>query len=694
MGSFMQAESLSARCNAEHDAVDCSSARESYADAADAWHSLLIGRPDDPSVAEWTVQRAQALLGAGSLAEAGSTARQYLATAAADSEWRRPAAEVLVHAREQAIAEAHLELRQAAPDPEGEPPNVRPIDLPWAVALLLEARGLYLEVVPLAADTAATRRSYALDDALVLYRYGHWAEARTALQDVVDAGCSGEGAWDGAATAWRSLRDMAVTLGRYDAVAQLGRALGERGCDFGAPGTPACGDALDDPRCLARTDAISVRLRTGMVLAQRAEHAQGAERPRWASRAGEAFLASVDADPDVTPMDRVDGLMLAARAFRLGESDRAVEVDRRIVAEVVPARFTADEHLRAVMALSDALERLLALAHAAARHDEVVLFAARLLGADFDLPELADARAAARVALPESLVALGRHREAADAWTALAVAETDPARQRSAALASALELAAAGDCRHATVALHAFAQAHRAEAGAGDEVVRALYRFAACQREGSSARAAALDEMTAAASETRDALGLEARGYVAAAAFTRADTGFDALTRLHLTIPRGANTEALIASLTNVLSGPADDVRALLEGYDAVARINDPRWSAAAHYRAGLALESLTAAVLAATWSDPADLEAERRSLSQQSYEQLRRIVALRVAEILEAQVRPLRCRAVERFDRVVAIAAQTGLQSAEVDAARARLTALGDAAVTRCRAQHPAARR
>lgn len=691
--AFVQAQTLLERCAAEHDEAVCGRARQVYRVAADTWNTLVIGRPQDPEVGEWRVQRAQALLRGGDPAEAAAAAQEYLA-AGTDPTWQRAAAETLVGARERLLTAARLEARSAAPEPEGEPPAVRALEIPQPLSNLREARERYLEVVPEATDTATTRRAYALDDALLLYRYGHWPEARTALQASFEAGCAGEAGWDGAATAWRALRDMAASLGRFDAIGELGRALDERRCDFGAAGAPACGDVSDDPRCIARTDAVSVRLRTGLVLAQRAEHARGDERIRWATRAGEAFLASVDEGPDVAPIERVDGLTLAARAFRLAGSDRAAEVDRRIAAEVVASRFGGEERLRALTALADALERSMALAHDSARHDEVVRFATRLLGPDFDQPELAGSRSSARTALPESLMALGRHREASEAWAALAAAETDAALKRAASLASALELAAGGDCRRAMVALRAFAGAHRAEAGAGDDVVRALYRYATCQREGSAARVAALDEVAAVASETHDALGAEARGYAAAAVFARADSGFDDLARLRIVIARGANSEALVAALREALRDPADEVRELLEDYDGVIRFDDPRWSMAAYLRAGLALERLADTVLTASWSNPADLEAERRTLTRQSYEQLRGIVAMRVREILETQARPLRCRAIERFDRAVAIAGRTGAQSAELDAARARLAAIDESVVSRCRAARPAAPR
>ena len=693
MSSLVQAESLAARCAAEHEEADCTRSRALYREAADTWNALVVGRPGDASIDEWTVQRAQALLAGGSISEAGGIARQYLASGT-DPEWRKAAAEVFVKSREQAIAAAGIEVRTTPPEPTGEPPDVHAIDLPLPLAYLRDARQRYLDVVPEAADTTAARRGYALENALVLFRYGHWPEARTALQAVFDSGCAGPGAWDGGATAWRALRDIASALGRFDAVAELGRALAAQSCDFGTTATLSCDDAPDDPRCLARTDAVSVRLRTGILLAQRAEHGRPAERAQLAIRAGEAFLASVDEDPDVLPMERVDGLTFAARAFRLAGSDRALEVDRRIATQVIPARFSAEERPRVAQALADALQRLMLLARDAGRHEDVVQLARRLLTADFDFPDLAAIRTTARATLPVSLTALTRHREAADAWTALAAAETDPAKQRSASFASAIALVTAGDCRRATVALRAFATAHRAEPGAGDEVVRALYRFAMCQRDASPARTAAIDDMTAAANATHDALSAEAKGYLAAAAFARADAGFGALSQRRIAIPRGANTDALAPALLEAMREPADELRQLIEQYDGVARLDDARWSIAAHHRAALALERFVETILAATWTDPADLEAQRRTLSQTYYDRFHGIVALRVRETLEAQARPVRCRAVERFDRAAAIASQTNVQSPEAEAARARLALLGEAVLTACRAQRRTAPR
>ena len=196
--------------------------------------------------------------------------------------------------------------------------------------------------------------------------------------------------------------------------------------------------------------------------------------------------------------------------------------------------------------------------------------------------------------------------------------------------------------------------------------------------------------MTAAAGETHDTLGPEARGYVAAAAFSRADAAFDDLAPGRIVLARGPTTEAFIATLDAALQAPLDELRQLIDGYDSVARLDDPRWAAAAHYRAGLAIERLADTVLAASWSAPADLEAQRRVLSQRSFEQLQGIATRRVREVLEGQARPLRCRAVDRFNRARDAAASSNVQSAEVEGTRARLGAIGDDVITRCRTQRP----
>lgn len=688
--AFVQARAAMELCNGENDEDACRRAGRLFRLAADTWSSLIESRGEADANEEWAVMYAQALLRTGRHRMAADAAARYLERGT-DAAFRRGAAETLVSAHEQMLERDRPEVRRAPPEPTGQPPVVAPIELPESLAQLVAARARYVEVVAETPETRAVRRGYQLDNAAVLYRYGRWEQARPALLAVFEEGCAGDGAWDGAAHAWRYLREMSISLGQYDAISQLARELGTRQCTFGTAQAPACSAESEDPRCIAEIDSLSIQLRQGTVLMQRAEHASGQERTRSATRAGEAFLATIDArGSDLSPRARVAALTLASSAFRLGPVDRALEVDRRIVDEVQPGRFSEEERPAIVAALGAALVRLLEHARTASSHEDVVRVAARLMTADFDTPELAEDRAAARAMLPEALVALGRHRDAAAAWTALAAASSDPAVQREATLASGMALIAANDCRRATVALRAFVTAQRGQPGTGDGVVRALHRIAGCAR--GAARDAALEEVATVAGETQDTLGADAKAAAAEATFTMIDRDFGANTAWRIQIARGENSEALVPALREAMQTPLEEANALVESYEAVTRYDVPRWSAAAYLRAGLALERLVAAVLAASWNVPQDLDRQRRAVTPQAYEQLRRIVETRVREILETEARPIRCRAAGRFERAVGVATRTGLTIEESASARDRLGALGAEVVARCRAQSPAA--
>lgn len=686
--SFLRAREHDARCTETREESECQRARHLFRVAADTWNALLVGRrDDDTAAADWTFMHAQALLRAGRPVQAADSAERYIAHGD-NPEWRVRAAEILVTCRERAITDANVEVRTAPPEPSDG--NVEPIALPDEVRLLREARARYIETVPEASDAEHKRRGFALENALVLHRYGHFDEARTELRPIFEAGCTGEGAWDGAASAWRTMREIAILLGRYDAVAELGREIATRSCDFGAP-EPQCDGLGDDPRCLARTDAVSVQLRTGTTLLQRAQYARPNERARWANRAGEAFLSAIR-ESNLAPLARLAALTQAATAFRAAQNaEQATAVDRRIASEVDPSTFEEAERPQVVEVVAAALLRILALARRSNAHEDVVLVAARLLTDDFDLPELADERETARSIVPASLTALNRHREASEAWTALAESTADARVRREAELAAALAWVTAADCRRAGTALSAYARAHRGEDGAGDSVIRALYEYAMCQREG-AARQRALDEVAEAAGEARDALSAESKGRAAAATLAIVDRDFAALDRLRIRIPRGENTEALVTDLREELAEPAAEVRELVAGYDRVVAFGDARASAHAHYRAGLALEKLAAVVLAATWTVPQDLERQRRDLTREAYDQLRGIVEARAAEVLEAQARPIRCLAAQRFEASIGVAQRGSVESEHATEARARLDAIGSAVVQRCRTNRPAA--
>lgn len=676
MQTHVRARALQARCDEEGDREACEQAEDMFGLAADTWRALVVGRPNDEAIVDWSFMLSQALFHSGHFADAAEAADRYVQSGA--SQWRIPAARILVEASERAIEAEVLPVREEPPEPEGQPPEVEPIEMPEHVRRLFDARARFVEI---AGDDLAERetvRRYALANAELLYRYGHWERAEEALTALFQAGCAGEGAWEGGAAAWRMLRAMYLSLGRYDAVRLLGEELGARGCDFGEEGTPACAEGSEHPRCLARSDRVSWRLQGGMRFLQRAERTRGEERQRWARRAGEAFLAALNVEGELDARGRVTALVEAGRAFRdAGDTERASEVDRRILREVDPDALEEEDRPFARVTIASALSRLLEAAVAAEDHGQVIELARRLVADDLDLPELSTERERARAVLAETLSAMGRHVEASRAYDEVATATEDPAERRAAELASALELLASGSCARARRPLRTFAEAHGEEPQARDGVIRALWELAMCERSGSRAHTQALEAVARAGSRSGPSLSPESRAYVAEAVFRLVDRDFDAATRFRIRVGRGENIEDLGAGLDAQLVESRDRLRSLIEGYARVERIGDPRWAISARYRAGQALEALERAVLEASWEIPADLHRQRRDLTPAAFAQLLGIVESRAREILAARAEAVRCSALGHYQRAVQLAETADVDSDEVRAARERIAAI-----------------
>jgi len=214
-------------------------------------------------------------------------------------------------------------------------------------------------------------------------------------------------------------------------------------------------------------------------------------------------------------------------------------------------------------------------------------------------------------------------------------------------------------------------------AGARDAVLRVLSKLAECERAGSRAHQTALEAVVEAAGEGSGPISAATREHLGEATFRLVDAGYDAGTRFRVRVPRGENIEDMIAALREQLAGPSEQVRELVQEYARVEQVGDPRWSTAARYRSGQALEALAAAVLAADWEIPGDLRSQRRELSTNAFNQLRGIVESRAREILEAEAGPIRCRAAGHYLRATQIAGAGSVDSEQARAARERLAAI-----------------
>ena len=99
------------------------------------------------------------------------------------------------------------------PAPEGTPPRVRPIEMPLLVQRLAQSREVYLARVPEAQDSERVRPAYDYNNALLLYYYGYWPQARQRFLRIYNERCSGPLANSTGQVAWESLYNMSVGMG-------------------------------------------------------------------------------------------------------------------------------------------------------------------------------------------------------------------------------------------------------------------------------------------------------------------------------------------------------------------------------------------------------------------------------------------------------------------------------------------------
>jgi len=581
-----------------------------------------------------------------------------------------------------------LERRTQAPDPVGQPPSVPSLDLPAPIARLQAARARYVAGIEADRDFDDHLRSYALDHALTLFHYGHWAAAETELTAVFDTGCAGETAWEGARRAWLALRQIATVRGQLDALAALGEALGERSCSFGGQ-TADCTADPQHPACLAHTDMARIRQVGGQRFMQRAQHGQGEERTRWATRAGETFLASLESEPPPSAFARALALAHAAEAFELaGATDRLAEVDALLM-RLALDDYQGSEQEFAVQEQAHAISRRLEAAEQSGEARSVAQLAPRLLVDAFDTPDLSVVRERARLLFAQSQASLGRHRQAATAYAELAQTTEDASVRRDAALEAALEERAAGGCRRGRAGLRRFAETYAGQAGARDGLVRVRWELAACERQGSSAYFEALSALTAAMASSSGRLGAETRDHAAEAAFRLADRDFDQVTRLRLRLPRVDQVEEFTPLISAMIQEPAARVAELVHAYDAVEPLGSSEWSVAAATRGAAAVQALMNAIAHAEWELPTSVRRMLPRLSREASQQIRQGTEARIHELLEQQAERLRCRAASRFAHAAGLVTGS-MRTDYAESARRSFAEVDADVLERCRQHNP----
>ncbi len=138
---------------------------------------------------------------------------------------------------EAAEASGRVTVRQEAPENRGTP--IRPLSMPALLQRLAMARELYVSTVPEDSDSEGVRAAYEFNNALALYWYGYWPEARARFEHIFAERCSGPTAGETGLLAWESLRAMAEATGSHGEAEQLVQRRLRRHCSFDPEG-PRC----------------------------------------------------------------------------------------------------------------------------------------------------------------------------------------------------------------------------------------------------------------------------------------------------------------------------------------------------------------------------------------------------------------------------------------------------------------------
>jgi len=675
-----RAQRLRQRATLDNDAAAEQAAMSAYAVVVETYRRYLASYPNDRESYEISFDLADALYWSGRYPEA---ALAYATVRDSPLDGRRFAAaarRVVESERERADddeARGAFRRRSAtATAPEAVPAPLR---------RLARAREIYVRWVRPNEDEEHVRDAYAFNNALLVSRYGFAEEARRRWSALFVARCRGPRASAVGQAAFRALLDDAIGRGDDAEIQRLGREVRRRRCSFSATGGALlegpCVDSSSSgegshPLCrelpTIETSAELSRLQREAT-ALSARTSEGA-RVRGALRIATALITAVDRAR--THPDAAAALLLAAHL--LDEEARrpasAVRIYQRIVDEVRPnapdvENVVAEAHFQ----LARAAERAFDFDRALAGYATIVESDRFRRSAD---PRMSQRRRDAMVNQALLTARLGRHAEAARAWSQ-AAAVLPEAEAREARYRSAEATYLSGDAASAARALDTWLRS-----GSPTVAAHALRARAAAERGEEGVRARAL---TAALSLYRQDPRRADAERAARAALSLADLARDALPAEPIRPGPRATLTALMAELGRQIRARSERVNRVAEAYAAVVEIGNGRQSVAALHGQGLLYEGLIRTVLAAQLDLPRDIRRRLRRSPRDAATAVREQVQDAIRENLDEQVRPVECLAIERYALAYRLARRASLPTSEATGSRERLQAYGEERVSAC---------
>ncbi len=685
----------------------CQTAERHYGIAADHYRTLFEQYPDSPHEYELRYNRADALYWSERYEEAAveyAAVRDSPLGDAHRSEAARRAVESLKRVLEDAVAKGRVTLRENPPERRGS--RVHPVEMPELLQRVSLARELYVMRVSEESDTEGVRAAYEYNNALTLYWYGYWPEAKARFERIFEERCNGPNANETGLVAWENLRAMAIATGQRDRVERLTRQLVADRCSFDPNGS-RCHWGRELVRFCARNESSNhscclegwsrMWFLEAVQSFDDAEHAESrgdaAEAERLYLQAATQILDDLQRVPDHE--DAPIALEKAATALeRTQRFDAARRLYERIIDEVGEKSSSDPER-------QTSLDRIMAHAHFQVAYDanrgfhfEEALRGYRMLA---DTPRFArstDHRVQefwrdAQINLAVITERLQRYDEATQRYRGLVESPGIDAHPQRLARYRIAEIAnQQGADRRAIESYRALIERHGSERDASELVVMSYRRIAQIYERTGAAREhqAALREVVR-AGRRAGAMGAE---YAAEAAFMLADQQTQESFAIDPGRPR--TLEDYVDTLKRQIDAGAARVETLAERYDRVRRYRSPTWTVAALAQQGRLYERFAERVLAAPvpFVLPADVQQRvaGQRLTRATRAGIRRQIEDTVRELLEQRTGPIECLAITHHVLAVREARSANLDTPHVQNALDRLQVYTEERIRGCIAQ------
>ncbi len=697
-----EAQVLRRRCVEEKNVSLCDQAEESYAVAAKAYRGYLERYPNTPQAYELRYNLADALYWSGKYEEAAveyALVRDSNLDDTHFAESARRIVESIQRLLDPEIKAGRIVIPDEPPEPQGTPPQVQATQMPELVQRLAQAREIYLARVSEKRDTENVREAYDFNNALLLYLYGYWPQAKERFNRIFEERCAGPNADETGRVAWTNLRNMAVKLQDDNEVERLGKAIKEKKCTFQSGEKYEEVDCSkpenkNEPSCIVAGDLNALQYRRALKVYKDAESSTGSRQVQLYEQAATMLVKAVNQNPG-DPQAPI-ALEYAATALeRTSRFESAGRLYERIIDEVGPRKASSPEDQAKLDAiLANAYFRLAYNANRffdfekAVSNYQVLADSKRFAASDD--PGIVEKREDGLINAALILENLQQYRRAAQYYTRAASTIRDPETKRTAKFRIAEMSYKQRQYPSAIRGMRQFINAYKGDPGAGELVVLAYWRiaqsFEAQRAEREYLRA--LQDVVDAFKSSGQEPGSLAAEYAAHSHFILADQDNDKIESYKVNPGKPKTIQDYVKKLKSEIDRGANMVSTMKEDYEPILGYRRPTWAVAALVRQGRLYEVLAKEVLTAKFVTPTDIQRQLRGASFEVQDDLRLQIETAVQQVLDQYIRPIECYAVARYAYAVR-ASQTGsLDNEYTRIAIDRMQAYGDERIAECIAE------